>query len=145
MPTTNAAGLDLIRTYEGVRLRAYPDPGTGGDPWTIGYGHTAAVHPGQTCTIEQAAAFLVTDVRDAEKAVSACITVELNPNQFSALVSFQYNTGSLPGSTLMRCVNEKAFAAAALQFGRWIFADGQELPGLVTRRAAEAKLFGTPA
>jgi len=144
MPHCNDAGLDLIRNAEGLRLRAYPDPGTGGDPWTIGYGDTANVHPGETCTIEQASAFLVNDVHGAELAVVAATEVDLTPNEFSALVSFEYNTGSLAGSTLQRCINAHDFAGAAAQFGRWIYAGGAALPGLVARRAAEAKLFATP-
>jgi lysozyme len=144
MPHINAAGLALIETFEGLRLRAYPDPGSGGEPWTIGYGHTAAVHPGQVCTTTQAQAFLAEDVANAERAVAQLVHVQLTPNQFAALVSFQYNTGALGGSTLLRCVNERAFSAAALQFARWCYADGELLVGLQTRRAAECKLFSTP-
>jgi len=144
MLKTNARGLSLIKEYEGLRLRAYPDPGSGGDPWTIGYGHTSNVHPGQVCTDAQAEAFLVADVAGSERSVARLVAIDLTSNQFSALVSFEYNTGSLEGSTLLRCVNQRAFAVAVAQFARWVYADGQILPGLVTRRAAEAHLFATP-
>jgi lysozyme len=146
MPHTNDAGLELIKSAEGLRLRAYPDPGTGGDPWTIAYGHTASVHPGEVCSPEQATEWLRNDVAAAEHAVATLVTVQLTANQFSALVSFAYNvgTGNFASSTLLHCVNEKAFANAALQFGRWVYAGGAAMPGLVTRRAQEAKLFATP-
>ena len=143
MPKCNAAGLALIEQFEGLRLRAYPDPGTGGQPWTIGYGHTCNVHPGQICTQAQAAEFLAEDVADAEQSVALLVEVELSSNQFSALVSFEYNTGSLEGSTLLACVNQRAWTSATAQFSRWVYANGQILPGLVSRRAAEARLFAT--
>jgi len=141
VPTTNAAGIALIKEFEGCRLQAYPDPATGGDPWTIGYGHTAGVEPGQTVTQAQADAFLISDLRMFEQQVAALVQVVLTPNQFSALVSFQYNTGALDGSTLLALLNQQQFAAAADQFGRWVYANGQVMPGLVRRRAAEKALF----
>jgi lysozyme len=143
MPQCNDAGLKLIESFEGVRLRAYPDPGTGAEPWTIGYGHTASVHPGQTCTQEQAIAFLRSDVHNAEIEVAAVIEIEITPNQFAALVSFEFNTGDLRESTLARCVNDRDFPAAGAEFGRWIYAGGSAMPGLIARRAAEARLFAT--
>jgi lysozyme len=144
MPHCNDAGLDIIRLSEGLELRAYPDPATGAEPWTIGYGHTCNVHPGQTCTVAQATVFLRNDILSAEAVVIRAVGVVLTPNQFSALVSFEFNTGALASSTLLRCVNQKAWAAAALQFGRWIYANGQIMPGLVLRRANEARLFAAP-
>jgi lysozyme len=153
MPHCNDAGLALIETFEGERLRAYPDPGTGGDPWTIAFGHTAHVHPGDTCTHAQAIAFLRTDVANAEAAVVRGVEVQLTPNQFSALVSFEYNTGALRfqdlngnwiDSTLLGCVNARDWVGAAAQFLRWVYAGGNALPGLVRRRQAESALFFRP-
>jgi lysozyme len=85
MPHINEAGLALIEEFEGDELRAYPDPGTGGEPWTIGYGHTASVHPGETITQAQAVEFLRQDVTNAEKEVAMAVEVILTPNQFSGL------------------------------------------------------------
>lgn len=144
MPHCNDAGLSLIEMFEGERLRAYPDPGTGGAPWTIGFGHTAHVHPGQTITHAQAIMFLRKDLCLAELEVSRVVETVLTPNQFSALVSFEYNTGALAGSTLLKCVNSKDFSGAASQFERWVYADGTALPGLVRRRLAEKALFLKP-
>lgn len=67
----SARGLDLIKAHEGLRLDAYPDPASGGDPWTIGYGHTQGVEPGQRITQEQADAFLRDDVAWVEDAGTA--------------------------------------------------------------------------
>lgn len=141
MPKTNDAGIALIEQFEGERLRSYPDPGTGGDPWTIGFGHTAGVHPGESITHEQAVAFLKADVARAESVVADEVHVVLTPNQFAALVSFEYNTGSLGTSNLLACVNREDWVGAAHQFGRWVYAGGNPLPGLVRRREAEKQLF----
>jgi lysozyme len=144
---TNAAGLSLIRQAEGLRLRAYPDPGTGGDPWTIGIGTTRypdgrKVRRGDTCTPQQADEYLAHDLRGFERDVAAMVTVPLTSNQFSALVSFAYNVGSaLRNSTLLRLLNAGDYAGAANQFLRWNRAAGRVLPGLVRRRAAERDLF----
>jgi lysozyme len=140
---TNAAGLKIIKDAEGLRLNAYPDPGTGGAPWTIGYGHTGPdVHPGLTITSERATELLAADLARFELAVSSLCPVTTE-NQFSALVSFAYNLGpgALKGSTLCRLHNEGRYIEAAAQFQRWNKAAGQVLPGLTKRRAAEAALY----
>jgi lysozyme len=147
MPQINSAGLSLIKTFEGCNLTAYPDPGTGGKPWTIGYGHTGPdVTPGETITQDQADAQLRSDLSYFQTAVNNMVARNLNPNQFAALVSFAYNVGvnALRGSTLLRLVNAGYFSGAAAQFGLWTHAAGQVLPGLVRRRTAEAALFMTP-
>jgi lysozyme len=144
---TNAAGLSLIRQAEGLRLRAYPDPGTGGDPWTIGIGTTRypdgrKVRRGDTCTPQQADEYLAHDLQGFERDVAAMVTVPLTSNQFSALVSFAYNVGNaLRSSTLLRVLNAGDYPGAANQFLRWNRAAGRVLPGLVRRRAAERDLF----
>jgi lysozyme len=142
MPAINAAGLELLKNSESCRLEAYQDSG---GVWTIGWGHTPATE-GQTITQAEADQLLADDLEEVEHAVNNLCAVPLNANQFSALVDFAYNVGveALAGSTLMRLVNAGDFEGAAKQFGRWVFADDEELPGLVTRRAAEAKLFETP-
>lgn len=141
---TSERGLQLIMESEGCVLAAYPDPGTGGDPWTIGYGHTAGVKRGDTCTKEQAAAWLARDVRYSEVAVDDLVDVPLTQGQHDALVSFAYNLGqmALEGSTLLRKLNASDYAGAAAEFGKWVHGgNGQVLPGLVTRRAKERALF----
>lgn len=140
---TSDRGLHFIMAHEGVRLEAYPDPGTGGEPWTIGVGHTSGVRQGDTCTMDQAMAYLRQDVGVAEDAVNRLVNVALTQEQFDALVDFTFNEGpgALASSTLLRLLNAGDYAGADRQFARWNFANGRVLPGLVTRRADEAALF----
>jgi lysozyme len=67
-------GLNLIKHWEGCRLTAYPDPASGGDSWTIGYGHSGPeVKPGLTISQEKAEHWLLEDVAEAEAAIDALI------------------------------------------------------------------------
>lgn len=136
-------GLALITEFEGCSLSAYPDPATGGEPWTIGYGHTGGVKPGDTCVHEQALEWLRSDTSEAEACVDANVVPELTQNQRDALISFVFNLGCLTfrGSTLLRLLNAGDVAGAAQQFKRWNHAGGKEMAGLTRRREAEADLF----
>jgi len=141
------AGFNLTMLSEDVRLKAYPDPGSGGDPWTIGYGHTGPeVRQGMTCTHLQAEAWLRADVFFAEKAVKKMVTVKLSQGQFDALVDLVFNIGAtaFQGSTLLRMLNAGDYAGADGQFKRWNMSKGKVMPGLVTRRDREEKLFDVP-
>jgi lysozyme len=143
----NQAGVDLIRRFEGCRLDAYPDPGTGGDPWTIGYGATGpGIAPGVVWTQEEAEARLVEDIAQFAGAVDRALTVPVSANEFAAMVSLAFNigAGAFRKSTLLRLVNDGHFEAAAEQFLRWNRAGGREMPGLTRRRQAERQLFLTP-
>ncbi len=143
----NQAGVDLIRRFEGCRLDAYPDPGTGGDPWTIGYGATGpGIAPGVVWTQEEAEARLVEDIAQFAGAVERALTVPVSANEFAAMVSLAFNigAGAFKKSTLLRLVNDGHFEAAAEQFLRWNRAGGREMPGLTRRRQAERQLFLTP-
>ena len=143
----NKAGLDLITAFEGLELQAYPDPGTGGAPWTIGYGHTGAdVYKGLVITEAQADDLLAADLRKFEDAVFRLVGDHATDNQFAALVSFAYNVGpgegGLKTSTLLRKHNSGDYAGARAEFARWNKAAGRVMAGLSRRRAAEAKLYG---
>lgn len=140
---TSQAGLDFIAECEGLRLEAYPDPGSGGEPWTIGYGHTSGVKPGDRCTKDQAMGWLRQDVVTAETAVMRSIDVALSQSQFDALVSFTYNLGggALAGSTLRRKLNAGDRTGAAEEFLKWVRGPNGVLPGLVKRRARECAMF----
>ena len=133
-------GLDLIKRFEGCRLSAYQDSV---GVWTIGYGHTRGVKRGDKITRAQADEFLAQDAAGAASDVERRVKVPLNQNQFDALVSFTFNLGdgNLKSSTLLRRLNEGNYRAAADQFGRWVFAGGVLLDGLVKRREAERQLF----
>lgn len=136
-------GRALIKRFEGCSLVAYPDPGTGAAPWTIGYGSTAGVKEGDKITQQRADVLLKLDADAAAREVSNIVDVPLNQNQFDALVSLAFNIGAdaLAKSTLMRKLNDENYAGAADEFPRWIYAGGKELKGLVARRAAERELF----
>lgn len=138
-------GLKLITESEGLELKAYPDPGTGGEPWTIGYGHTKNVCKGMTCTKEEALKWLRQDVSWAEDAVNELVYVPLTQNQFDALVDFIFNVGrtNFANSTLLRKLNKADYVGAAAEFQRWNKAAGKVLPGLTKRRQKEAQLFST--
>jgi lysozyme len=136
-------GLDLIKSFEGLSLKAYPDPGTGGEPWTIGYGHTGDVQQGDTCTEPEATEFLRGDCGKAERCIDDNVTAELTQNQYDALGSFIYNCGcgNFKSSTLLKLVNASDMDGAAQQFIKWNKAAGRVMAGLTRRRAAEAELF----
>lgn len=136
------AGVELIKQFEGLRLEAYPDPATGGEPWTIGVGHTGGVRPGDVITEARADDLLRQDVTRFEQAVAKLCPITTQP-QFDALVSFAFNVGegNLKDSTLRRLHNEGNYSAAAGQFERWNKANGKVMTGLTRRRAAEASLY----
>jgi lysozyme len=140
---TSENGFDLIRLFEGFRDKAYPDPGTGAEPYTIGVGHTHGVKEGDTCTKEMADGWLIEDCMKAEQCIQEFVEVDINQNQFDALVSFIYNVGegNFRASTLLKLLNDSKYEAAANQFGRWDKAAGHVMGGLTIRRNAEAKLF----
>ena len=139
---TSQQGQDLIKHFEGCRLDAYPDPASGGDPWTCGFGHTGPdVVPGLSVTQAVANQWLRDDLERFEKAVVELITVPLDQAEFDALVSFSYNcgAGALADSTLRRRLNageDKATVFAA-ELPRWT---NGGMAGLVRRRDAEVRL-----
>ena len=144
MPIINQAGLKLIQSFEGLRLKTYDD-GTG--VLSIGFGHTGPdVEAGETITQARAVALLYGDLRTAENAVQKLVEIPLSPNQFSALVSFVFNvgTGAFEGSTLRALLNQGNLAGAAEQFVRWDDPGTPEEAGLLRRRIAERLLFETP-
>lgn len=140
---TGERGRALIKEFEGLRLDAYPDPATGGEPWTIGVGHTGGVKKGDRITEAQADAYLVSDLARFEKAV-ARLAPKTTQNQFDALVSLAFNVGeaNLASSTLLKLHNAGDYPGAQAQFARWNRAAGRVMAGLTRRRAAEAALYG---
>jgi lysozyme len=142
--TYDQAGLDLTESAEGCRLKSYPDPGTGGAPWTIGYGHTGPeVYEGMEITHDQAVEYLKQDIKSAEEAVKRLVKVPLTQNQYDALVDFAFNAGAgnLQHSTLLRLLNDEDYEGASQEFGKWNKAGGKVLAGLTARRENESKLF----
>lgn len=138
-------GLDLIKEFEELRLKAYICPA--GKP-TIGYGHTNNVsindvRNGRTVTEQVADQLLLEDVSGAEEAVEKGVDVALTQSQFDALVSFTFNVGNTAflKSTLLSKLNHGDYLGAANQFLRWNKSNGQVLKGLTRRREAERRLF----
>jgi lysozyme len=142
---TSQAGIDLIHSFEQLRLKAYPDPGSkDGKPYTVGWGSTGSdIGPGTVWTKEKADQRFARDLSKFEQAVSLLVKVPLTQYQFDALVSFTYNLGigSLKSSTLLKMLNEGYYSNAGLQLLRWTKNDGVEMAGLVRRRKAELKMF----
>lgn len=138
----NAAGLDLIKKFEGFQSEAYKDPiGV----WTIGYGETRDVKEGDAITKIEAEAMLLKRCSEIERRILRLLNVQLTSTEMAALISFAYNVGigNLEKSTLLRLINQNNFTQAAEQFGKWINAGGNPLPGLIKRREAEKQLFLT--
>ncbi|HEV2680662.1 MAG TPA: glycoside hydrolase family protein, partial [Rhodanobacter sp.] len=146
--TTSENGVKLIEGFEGgPYLNAYPDPATGGAPWTIGYGHTGGVTPGEHITQAQAEQFLKDDLKSAENAVRNSIHVPITQNQFDACVSLAFNIGGggFANSDVAARINAGNYSGAQQAFGEYNHANGKVLEGLTRRRAAEAALFGSSA
>lgn len=134
-------GLDLIKKFEGLRLKAYRDSV---GVWTIGYGHTGPlISEGMTITERHANTLLQQDVSGAERAVNRLVQVPLTQDQFDALVSWTFNlgAGSLERSTMLKQLNAGYYESAAQEMLRWDHAGGKKLVGLTRRRQAERTLF----
>jgi lysozyme len=145
MKTSNK-GIELIKRFEGLRLKAYVCSG-GVD--TIGYGTTILpngikVPKGSTCTKEQAEMFLKNDLEKFESGVRKLVTVPIKQNQFDALVCFAYNVGlgALGKSTLLKKININPNSEEIeSEFMKWSFAKHIQLEGLRLRRKAESELY----
>ena len=138
-------GIELIKEFEGLRLKAYLCPAK---VWTLGYGHTTSagppvVQPGMTITSREAEGILKADLVKYEAGVLKLVKTPLTQGQFDALVSFAFNcgVGALAKSTLLKRVNAGRFDAVPAELMKWTKAKGRELPGLVRRRRAEAALW----
>jgi lysozyme len=140
----NQRGLELVKHFESLYLKAYQDSV---GVWTIGWGHTGikhndgTVHKGRTISEEDAERLLKHDMQSFAERVENLITVPLNNDQFDALVSFDFNTGSLNKSTLRKKLNAGDYEGAAEEFPRWNKAGGKVLRGLTRRRKSEQNLF----
>ena len=147
----SAEGAELIQHFERCALNAYPDPKTGGVPWTIGWGHTQGVRQGDVCTPEQADAWFAGDVAQFERDVLSLVVAPINQWQFDALVSFAYNVGSdidedtkaegLGDSTLLKKLNAGDYLGAAEEFLKWVSPGSSVERGLRRRRLAERAMF----
>lgn len=153
---TSDSGIRLMEEFEGFakvlpdgRVQAYPDPGTGGAPWTIGFGSTTdevgkAIAPGTIWTRERAEKRFARDLERFEREVAQAIGgAPTTQAQFDALVSFHYNTGAIGSATLTKKHIAGDYAGAKAEFARWNRAGGRVMTGLTRRRAAEAELYAS--
>tara|TARA_R100000995_G_C3476780_1_gene121411 strand:+ start:90 stop:533 length:444 start_codon:yes stop_codon:yes gene_type:complete len=137
---TSAEGIALIKKFEGLELDSYQ---CSANVWTLGYGHTQGVAEGDSCSEEEAEIILVNDLKEFETYVNALVDVELDQNQFDALVAWTFNLGptNLRTSTLLKKLNAGDYNDVPSEIKRWNRAGGQVLDGLIRRREAEALLF----
>ena len=137
---TSQEGISLIKSFEGCELTAYR---CSADVPTIGYGHTAGVSDGDTCTQEEAETMLADDLVEFEDYVKNYVESELQQNEFDALVAWTYNLGpaNLKESTMLKELNSGNFEEVPRQMKRWNRAGGEVLDGLISRREAESLLF----
>lgn len=133
-----AAGF--ISLFEGCRLAAYQ---CSAGVWTIGYGHTEDVKEGDTCTQEQANAWLIEDVRETQLLLAHYVNVPVSECEFIALVSLAFNVGvgALMKSKLLRKLNGGDRKGAAEEFLDFDLANGKRIAGLTKRRREEYDLF----
>lgn len=150
--------LDILKHHEGCVLNAYPDPATGGEPWTIGYGSTfyedgTKVKKGDSISRERAEKLLEVIAAKFMNEVKAVVKSNIKPCQLYALTSFAFNVGmgrivngkyfnGFGGSTLLKKVNANPNDPTITQeFMKWNKAAGKVMNGLTKRRASEAQLY----
>jgi lysozyme len=152
---TSEAGKALIKSYESCRLKAYPDPLTGGKPWTCGWGSTQGVTPDTIWDQAEADRHFEDDIHDAEMMVSRYVTHETTQGQFDAFVSIFQNVG--PGneykdgiahihptgrpSRLLQAFNTGDMGKCEDEWVRWCSPGSSVEHGLRNRRMAELALF----
>ncbi len=150
MRQINERGLSLVKSFEGCELVGYPDPGTGGKPYTIGYGHTGPeVRLGQRISQDEADELLRKDLERFERGVVSTIgDTPTSDDQFSAFVCLAFNIGlsAFAGSTVLKRHKLGNHMGSANAFLMWKRAGNQILRGLIRRREAERRLYlGEPA
>jgi len=132
----------LVGGFEGLRQNAYPDPATGGAPWTVCYGETSGVKRGDSYSISECKAMLVQSLQKYANGVEQCVTVPLPDRRFVALTSFAYNVGvsAACNSSVVRLINAGRPRAGCDALLKWDKAAGIRFPGLTRRRKAEREL-----
>ena len=133
-------GKALIKKFEGCKLDSYR---CSANVATIGYGHTKGVSDGDTCTQDEADQMLTDDLEEFEGYVDKYVEVDLEQNQFDALVAWTFNLGpaNLKSSTMLKVLNEGKHENVPSEMKRWNKAGGETLEGLIRRREAEGLLW----
>jgi lysozyme len=134
--------IDLIKSQEGFKSKAYKCPA---GLWTIGYGHTRGVKPGDTITEEKASELLYLEINHIYVHELDKLELKLNQNQFDALISFIYNVGitKFLKSKLYAAIKENTNNEIRIKklWNQWTYAGGKKLNGLVNRRKLELELY----
>lgn len=152
---TSKTGYDLIKKFEDFKLKAYPDPKTGAEPWTVGWGATGPdIGPDTVWTQDQADSRLAKNVTEREAMVDGAVTHPMTQGQFDAFVSIIFNVGAGSKwkdgiirlkdgrpSTLLRKFNMGDIAGAEAEWLKWISPGTNVAKGLLRRRMAELELF----
>lgn len=138
-------GVDFIKSHEALRLKAYQDSK---GKWTIGWGHTKGVKPGDEITRAQAEQFIRDDFEWVERTLNADLVAGrdkplVTQNEFDALCSLVFNIGSNAylESTVRRKIKQGDKMAAARAFKMWVYSEHKFIQGLANRRADEVRLF----
>ena len=133
-------GKALIKKFEGCKLDSYR---CSANVATIGYGHTKGVSDGDSCTKDEADQMLAEDLEEFEGYVDKLVAVDLEQNQFDALVAWTFNLGpkNLKSSTMLKELNAGNYAKVPSEMRRWNKAGGETLEGLIRRREAEGLLW----
>jgi len=141
---TSQKGLDLIKKFEGFSDKEYICPA---GKVTIGYGHVILPneHFSSSITKEEAEILLKKDLQPREKSLNILVKVNINQNQFDALISLIYNIGvaNFKQSTLLKFINDRLFDKVPDQFRRWKYINKVVSKGLLNRREEEIKLWLT--
>ena len=145
-----SGALNLIRKYEGFNEKAYPDPSTGGEPYTIGFGTQfypdgSPVKRGQCCSQEKALEYLFHELSVIDTQLSK-LNLGLDNSMRQALLSFIHSIGWEPFlySAVIDYIEHEDFCAVTEEIGRWIFGEEhQVIGGLLQRRREEVQLFLT--
>lgn len=146
--TCFARALNIIKKYEGYSERAYPDPSTGGAPYTFGYGSQyypdgTAVKKGQRCSQQKALEYLQHDIEIIEGDIKR-LNLGIDASMQEALISFIHSVGwdSFLYSNLIDQIECENWSGATAEISRWIFDDYyRAIGGLIDRRREESLLF----
>ena len=138
-------GVDFIKSHEALRVKGYQDSK---GKWTIGWGHTKGVKPGDVITREQAEQFIRDDFAWVERTLNADLVTGrdkplVTQNEFDALCSLVFNIGSQAylESTVRRKIKQGDKMAAARAFKMWVYSEHKFIQGLANRRTDEVRLF----
>lgn len=152
---TSDDGKALIKHFEQCRLNAYPDPKTGGAPWTCGWGSTRGITRDTVWTQEESDRNFAWDIGDTEVVVCKYVTHAMTQGQWDAFVSLFYNVGAgnqfrdgiahlhpdgRP-STLLHAFNDGDMAKCEQQWLLWCSPGSNMEHGLRIRRMCELAMF----